>query len=160
MERRSLDYVRDIDDLTEMQALSFEINFPDERFIPRFFQDSLRQLGRDDRVYVYEEDHVIVGWLWLDLGRGESAVHVRHIQVREGRWGSGIGKRLLEDAISLCAAMERPTLTLNVTKANSRAMSLYDHLGFRAVEDHGDRQYMTLQVVGGKGKDKVSARRD
>lgn len=146
MERRAFDYDRDIDLLTEMQARSFEINFPDEPFIERFFRDSLHPLGRGQAVYIYEDDGEVLGWLWLDYTRRYATAHIRHIQVAESRWGEGLGRALLQEALTLARQARCREVTLNVTKANLRAMALYASLGFETQVDVGERQYMTLRL--------------
>lgn len=146
MEKRPFDYARDIECIVAMQQRSFEINFPGELFYEPAFRDSLRHLGRDEVVWVYEDGDQIVGWVWLDLGQGRRRIHVRQLQVLEERWGQGIGRHIMEEAIALCRELERTELTLNVTKSNARAMALYRSLGFQKVTDWGERQFMRLVV--------------
>jgi len=146
MEKRPFDYARDIECVVAMQQRSFEINFPGEVFYEPAFRDSLKRLGKDEIVWVYEDEGRVVGWIWLDLGQGRRRIHVRHLQVIEERWGQGIGRRILEEAIALCRELERAEITLNVTKSNARAMALYRSLGFQKVSDWGERQFMILAV--------------
>lgn len=75
---------------------------------------------------------------------GRKNGHIRHLQVLQSHWGRGIARRLIADAVALCCEQGCRTLTLNVTKANRRAMALYEHTGFVVVEDNGDLQRMLL----------------
>ncbi len=146
MERRALDIERDYETLLDMQRISWEINFPTLEFNEKAFRRSLRGAVRREEVYIYEIDDKLVGWLWLDLRAPSSGGHVRHIQVKRCRWGQGIGRAIMEDAISLCRDRSCPHITLNVTKANARAVSLYKHLGFEPVNDRGERMRMKLEL--------------
>ncbi len=146
MQRRPFDYARDIECVVAMQHRSVEINFPGESFYEPAFRDSLKRLRQDEIIWVYEDEGQVVGWIWLDLGQGRRRIHVRHLQVIEERWGQGIGRRILEEAIVFCREIERTEMTLNVTKSNARAMALYQSLGFQKVNDWGERQFMRLAV--------------
>jgi GNAT superfamily N-acetyltransferase len=148
MKRRMLDWRRDYDQLLAMQRLSWEINFPGREFSEAAFDVQLRFGAHDNEVYIYELEGQLVGWLWLDWSV-QRAGHIRHIQVEEAYWGQGLGRQILEDAIALCLQRDCRTLTLNVTKSNARAMTLYAHLGFVVADDHGDRQRMRLDLATG-----------
>ncbi|MBN1400912.1 MAG: GNAT family N-acetyltransferase [Anaerolineae bacterium] len=146
MDRRLVDVDRDYEQLLAMQRRSWEINFPGELFYEAAFMGSLRSSARRGQVYVYEMEGSLVGWLWLDLSPSHDHAHIRHIQVEEAYWGQGIGKAIVEDAIAICAQRRREEITLNVTKANERAMALYAGLGFVLDEDDGARQRMRLTI--------------
>jgi GNAT superfamily N-acetyltransferase len=139
MERRAADYRCDAERLLAMQRVSWEINFPGRGFRESSFRMSLRAGIDHGDVFVYEDAGDVVGWLWLD--RYEAGiVHIRHIQVAQERWGEGLGRRIMEDAIATALDEGRRAVTLNVTKSNRRAVSLYAHLGFRVTSDDGERQ--------------------
>ena len=146
LKRRPVDLDSDYPLLLAMQRLSWRINFPGTLFQEAAFLASLHAGHRRDLIYVYEMEGEIVGWLWLD-STSRNRVHIRHIQVRQSRWGQGLGRYLMEDAIRLCRRLGCRTLTLNVTKANERAMALYEHLGFDITEDYGERQRMRLDLT-------------
>jgi GNAT superfamily N-acetyltransferase len=156
MQRRPLDYARDIDLLVEMQYRTFEINFPGERFIERLFRDSLRRLDTGQAVYLYEEEGDLLGWLWLDFSRHHASVHIRHVEVAESHWGEGIGRAIMKDALAIAREGCCREVTLNVTKTNARALTLYEALGFDAQIDLGERQHMTLRLSGVDGAEAVS----
>lgn len=145
MERRAADYRRDTERLLAMQRLSWEINFPGRAFRESSFRMSLRAGIDHGDVFVYEEAGEVVGWLWLDR-YDAGIIHIRHIQVARDHWGVGIGRRIMEDAIATATSEGRRAVTLNVTKSNRRAVSLYEHLGFRVISDEGERQRMKLDL--------------
>lgn len=146
MERRMLDVERDYESLLDMQRLSWKINFPTLEFNEKSFHRSLRNAAHHEEVYVYEIDGEMVGWLWLDLRTPSAGGHIRHIQVKRSHWGQGIGYAIMEDAIALCRERDCPHITLNVTKSNVRAVTLYRGLGFEPVNDGGERMRMKLKL--------------
>lgn len=151
MERRQINLDTDLHALAEMQARSWEINFPDEVFVEPLFRDVVvAALNRSDSLYAYVEDERLVGWLWLDWRIGRRRAHIRHVQVDEELWGQGYGKRIVCDAIQLAREHERWVLSLNVTKSNQRAVRLYRGLGFRIWREMGPRQEMRLDLRGGE----------
>lgn len=145
MIRRPVDPVRDFAQLLEMQRQSFRINFPGSQVRSFYFRASLRESARRGDVYAYDLEGELVGWLWLDRS-AERVGHIRHIQVAEAHWGKGLGRQILQDAIRMFASEGRAEVTLNVTKANKRAMALYESTGFTIARDHGDRQFMNLSL--------------
>ena len=145
MERRAADYRRDAERLLAMQRVSWDINFPGRGFRESSFRISLRAGIDHGDVFVYEDAGEVVGWLWLD--RYEAGiVHIRHVQVAHEHWGEGIGRRIMEDAIATASEEGRRAVTLNATKSNERAVTLYTHLGFRVIGDEGERQRMKLDL--------------
>jgi len=130
--------------LLAMQRFSWDINFAGCEFDEIVFGRALRTSIDNEQVWLYECQGQIVGWLWLDTSSSVTGGHVRQLQVAQPFWGRGIGAHILGDAIALCRARECRAVTLNVTKSNQRAMSLYYRLGFCMRRDNGDRQYMEL----------------
>ncbi|MBM3188332.1 MAG: GNAT family N-acetyltransferase [Chloroflexi bacterium] len=147
MIRRALDMERDYPTLLAMQRLSWEINFPRLDFSGSAFRRSLESGARHDEIYVYEAEGEIVAWLWLDVAAPGRNGHIRHIQVAQSYWGMQVGRQLIDDAVAVCLERGCRSLTLNVTKANERAMSLYQSVGFVVVEDNGERQRMRLALT-------------
>ena len=146
MERRPLDIERDYEYILPMQRQSWQINFPGELTSEKGFRRFLTKAVRRGEVYVYEIDGTIVAWLWLDLSASKLTGHIRHVQVEQSYWGKGLGRCVVEDAISLSIEAGRRALTLNVTKSNRRAMALYERLGFIVEANNGERQFMKLEL--------------
>lgn len=137
---------RDMDALTAMQSESYVINFPEQTFREALFRPWLSSGIRRGEVWVYALEGEMVGWLWLDLRRSRRQAHIVHVQVATPRWGCGLGRRIVEDAIEQARAAGCARMTLSVTKSNARAMALYAGLGFQLLEDQGDRQMMMLAL--------------
>jgi ribosomal protein S18 acetylase RimI-like enzyme len=97
-----------------------------------------------NEVFGYEDEGDLVGWLWLDLTMPEIGAHIRHLQVAQRCWGKGTGRQMVLDVIEIAQNLHCPLVTLNVTKANERAMHLYQSLGFEVEQDSGARQRMVL----------------
>lgn len=148
MERRLAEFERDCETLLSLQRVSREINFPGLPYSERAFRYSLRSGTRRGQVHVYEIDGELMGYLWIDLAKPNTGGHVRHVQVIEERWGGGLGRAIMEDAIAMCIERGCHAVTLNVTKSNRRAVSLYSRLGFVPVEEDGNRQRMRLDLIG------------
>jgi GNAT superfamily N-acetyltransferase len=127
-----------------MHRASWTLNFPNTPYNERLLSGILHGVGTQ-RVHIYEQEGEFVGWLWLEAQPGAEG-HVRHVQVLRERWGEGLGRRIMLDAIELCRAAHCRRLTLNVTKANARARSLYASLGFKISQDRGTRQSMVLSL--------------
>jgi ribosomal protein S18 acetylase RimI-like enzyme len=145
MRRRYLQFSRDYAELLAMQQVSYALNFPGQELQEQWFRSALLAAARDKRVWVYEQDGLIIGWLWLD--RDEPGIlHITHIQVREDNWGKGIGRKIMVDAVSMAKREGRGAITLNVTKTNERATTLYHDLGYAATMELGDRQLMRLDL--------------
>ena len=149
MNRRLIRYEQDAETLLEMHRHSWRINFPGRRFDAGVFCLSLQASAERGEIYVYEEDGEIAAWLWLGFPT-QGTAHIRHVQVAEDRWGQGLGRRAMRDAISLTLARDCRTLTLVVTKSNARAMALYRSLTFVVDRDEGERQCMRLDLVGSR----------
>ena len=136
----------DMDLLTALQSESYAINFPEQTFREALFRPWLSSGIRRGEVWIYTLDGTMVGWLWLDLQRPRRQAHIVHVQVATANWGRGLGRWIVEDAIAQARAAGRSRMTLSVTKANARAMALYESLGFQVLEDQGDRQMMVLRL--------------
>ena len=147
MQRRLAEFERDCEKLLSMQRVSREINFSGLPYSEQAFRHSLRSGTRRGQVYVYEIGGELMGYLWIDLTKPETGGHVRHVQVTKEHWGEGLGRAIMEDAIAMCIERGCKAVTLNVTKSNVRAVSLYSHLGFAPVEDKGNRQRMRLGLM-------------
>jgi len=145
MRRRLADLERDYEALLIMHRLSWRINFPGRRFEEWLFRAPVEHGIARHEMYVYDEGDTVIAWLWLAFPR-RAVGHVRHVQVAAERWGQGIGRKVMHDAICLCRERGCRTLTLVVTKSNTRAVALYESLGFVMTRDEGQRQRMALDL--------------
>ena len=78
---------------------------------------------------VAEVDGLVVGYggIWLIIDEG----HVTNIAVDEKYRGKGIGSKILEGLIQLCADRNMIAMTLEVRKSNEVAQALYRKYGFK-----------------------------
>ncbi|NLJ47660.1 MAG: GNAT family N-acetyltransferase [Treponema sp.] len=92
-----------------------------------------RTLGRGGRLFVLALEDRIVGSAWVsDDGR---RLYLHHMAVLPELQGRGLGKRLLEAAVS--AARERGMqMKLEVSEANAGAIALYRKYGFETLEGY------------------------
>jgi ribosomal protein S18 acetylase RimI-like enzyme len=82
-----------------------------------------------------ESDGLRLGFLYVvtltDFFTGERHAHIGDIVVaREGE-GQGVGRTLMSAAESWAESRGYRFVTLSVFPSNTRALSLYEHLGFR-----------------------------
>jgi GNAT superfamily N-acetyltransferase len=145
MIRRVLDFDRDYPCILEMYRLSWQINFPGTTFSETWFAAALRVGAGKGQAWVYLLREEIAGWLWLDFSDW-GVGHIKHIQVHQPHWGRGLGRSIVEDAVRLCQQRGCAAMTLTVTKTNTHALTLYEHLGFALFEDQGERQRMRLEL--------------
>lgn len=91
--------------------------------------------------FVAEADGEIAGFLACNprwRGPNDHPTCEIHEIVVSPKWrGKGVGRRLMEHALSLGARRGCPTATLWVGKKNSRALAWYRKLGFEAVGSWG-----------------------
>lgn len=92
-----------------------------------------RTLGRGGRLFVLALEDRIVGSAWVsDDGR---RLYLHHMAVLPELQGRGLGKRLMEAAVS--AARERGMqMKLEVSEANAGAIALYRKYGFETLEGY------------------------
>jgi L-amino acid N-acyltransferase YncA len=85
-------------------------------------------------IWVMERKGGIVGWLSLrDFYDGRPAYHATAeigVYVREDHRGKGIGRRLVEEAISRAPELGLKTLTAGAFAHNEASVGLFDRMGF------------------------------
>ncbi len=87
-----------------------------------------RDLGR---VLVARDGQELVGHLQLIAGDRAGEAELKSLAVREGRQGSGVGRLLVDRAMSICREEGLTTLTLSTSPADARVLHFYQRLGFR-----------------------------
>lgn len=133
--------------------LYFAIHQPDpENLIPRSvlldptIAAYLENWGKpDDFCLVAVEGELVVGAVWGRIIAGDIRGHGNIdaqtpeliISILPERRGQKIGSKLLEEMLNALQAKGYERVSLSVQKSN-RAWHLYERVGFRSVEDHGD----------------------
>ena len=88
--------------------------------------------GRDLPLLAVVEQRA-VGLLWAKLDAADAqTVHLFQMWVAPAMRGQGIGKSLLERAISWARSVHARSVHLGVTCAETPALHLYESVGFRA----------------------------
>jgi len=95
------------------------------------------------RSLLAESENTLIGFLGAT---GSPVPRLRHsaqlfLGVLRSHWHCGVGRALLAEIIRWAPTVGLSRLELFVMKSNSRAIALYEQLGFR-VEGHRRRAYM------------------
>lgn len=101
----------------------------------RYFRSALRA----DAILVAEADGELVGYVKfgdvripeVDVEPGDSGLH--RVYVDAARQGEGIGRALLDAALSHPRLRAAPRVYLQVWEENRKAVELYESLGFQRV---------------------------
>jgi RimJ/RimL family protein N-acetyltransferase len=136
--------------VTLQKALFGETNFmlfaPDEYLVaPEEVSTQLEKIansGTGRRLLAIDQGD-LVGFLGVS---GSPIPRIRHsgllvIGVLQSHWHRGVGRTLITEAIRWAPTVGLSRLELFVMKSNSRAISLYERMGFR-VEGHRRRAYV------------------
>ena len=94
-----------------------------------------RALGR---VLVARDGPAVIGHLQLIPGARAAEAEVKSLAVREDRQGTGIGCRLMEQAVAVCREDNFSALLVATAAADTRALRFYQRLGFRFVRVERD----------------------
>lgn len=113
----------DLDRIMEIEEKTFNPPWSREAFLLELTKNLLA------KYIVAEVDGLVVGYggIWLIIDEG----HVTNIAVDEKYRGKGIGSKILEGLIQLCADRNMIAMTLEVRKSNEVAQALYKKYGFK-----------------------------
>lgn len=119
------------EDLDRVAGLWLDTNLKAHDFIPAQYWrgnfDAVRGMLLQAEVYVWEKDGAIQGFAGLD------GSYIAGLFVADGAQSGGIGKRLIE-----FLKAEKPKLTLNVYRRNTRAVRFYQREGFQIAGEGTD----------------------
>ncbi|WP_459193076.1 ribosomal protein S18-alanine N-acetyltransferase [Halosimplex sp. J119] len=105
-----------------------------ERFLgePGFLVAQVRDEEDSRETATVGDDGRVVGYVVADVvpNHGEGLGHVKDIAVAEERRSEGIGRRLLQRALTALAAQNVGAVKLEVRESNDTAMELYRGFGF------------------------------
>ncbi|WP_415379006.1 ribosomal protein S18-alanine N-acetyltransferase [Halosimplex sp. TS25] len=109
-----------------------------ERFLdePGFLVAQVRDAEDSRETATVGDDGRVVGYVVADVvpNHGEDLGHVKDIAVAAERRSEGIGRRLLQRALTALATQNVASVKLEVRESNDAAMDLYRRFGF---EHHG-----------------------
>jgi len=115
--------VEDLDQVAAIEIAAYE--FP---WTQAIFRDCLRA---GYNCWVLAHGAEIVGYGVLTVAAGEA--HVLNVCVGHDHQGLGLGKRLMQRLIDLARWHRAERIFLEVRPSNTRAIALYDHLGFNEI---------------------------
>ena len=133
----------DVDQVTEIERATFAIPWSRESF--------QREMEKNvaARYLVAEKEKQIIGYAgaWVILDE----CHITNIAVLESERGKGIGRRLVEALMQYVSNLGAAYATLEVRVSNTRAIRLYESLGFirmgrrkRYYEDNGEDAWLMV----------------
>lgn len=95
-----------------------------------------------NQIWTASEAGNIIGTIAIDgEDLGPSIAHLRWFIVEDGHRGSGVGKRLLTQAVSFCREKGFAEIHLWTFKGLDAARRLYEAFGFVLVDEQPDRQW-------------------
>ena len=114
----------------EMKHISDIIKIEQASFDPPWSEDALMsELGRSDAFFaVAVEEGTVLGFCVLRLLSGEAELF--QIAVAQEDRRSGIGSRLLEEALAFSVQNGAVSVFLEVRKSSEAAIGLYEKFGF------------------------------
>ncbi len=99
---------------------------------------------RDHHVWVAVEGAKILGGLILMVS--EATAKLANIAVHPDHGGRGIGGRLIEAALTACKAAACQEITLVTHAAMPENIRLYQHLGWQATGEEGNKVFMSRSI--------------
>ena len=93
----------------------------------------LVEYARSERSWVAVVDNEVVGYILV--GVLDNAAHIFHVCVHPGHQGIGVGKALIEKVKSWARSAGRPAITLATFYEVPWNGPLYEHLGFRVLDE-------------------------
>ena len=93
----------------------------------------LVEYARSERSWVAVVDDEVVGYILV--GVLDNAAHIFHVCVHPGHQGHGVGKALIEQVKSWARSAGRPAITLATFYEVPWNGPLYEHLGFRVLDE-------------------------
>ncbi|MDF3023780.1 MAG: hypothetical protein K0R10_1141 [Alphaproteobacteria bacterium] len=130
---------RDIDAMAKLYADAFA-DKNERTHLDNFLRWGVNE--RDMRVIIAEtEDHKIAGFVMTEFNSStmRNAVNVVDLAVSPEHQGQGVGRALLKQVEETALKNEFDTVTLQVRKGNTKAIGLYQSLGFGIMGE--DKKY-------------------
>jgi len=116
-----------VDDLPDVMAIENEV-YP----FPWTHGNFLDSLYSGYEIWIARDDaEALAGYLLLMLSVDEA--HLLNIAVRRNLHGRGVGRLLLDHAVTLARDKDMQSILLEVRPSNERAMSVYQRYGFAGI---------------------------
>lgn len=153
--------IADLDMLQQISRDTFQETFADsntQENMDRYLSENLTReklaseiANPDSSFYFAELDTNVLGYLKINSGRAQSekisdrSVEIERIYVCAAYHGKGLGKLLLDHAMSVALERHADQLWLGVWEHNLHAIAFYRKNGFEAFDQHvfmlgGDKQ--------------------
>lgn len=125
---------------------------PFEAFVARTLAEYILDAGANGRIWLAERAGRLVGCTAVvlrDNGRGQ----LRWVLVAPPARGSGLGKKLVLDALDWCRGRNCSEVFLETTDGLPESQALYESLGFEKVSDKteelwdGERPLVCMQLL-------------
>lgn len=115
----------DLDDIMEVEKLSFHVAWSRESFEKEINENKLA------KYLIAKTNDKVVGYcgVWLIVDEG----HITNVAVHPDFRGHSIGKALIKELIKKCAEIDIHKLTLEVRVNNAVAIHLYESFGFKGI---------------------------
>ena len=127
-------------DIESVMELWLDTNILAHSFIEREYwyrcYDAVKAMLPNATIYIYEENHVIQGFVGL------MDDYLAGIFVSAQFQSKGIGKKLLD-----CVKRQKCFLTLNVYKENARALNFYLREGFTLFKEQIDESTGKVEFI-------------
>lgn len=102
-----------------------------------------RELSNKDSFFFFAIDNGrVVGYLKLNINEAQSekilsnSLEVERIYILPKCKGKGIGKALIQHAISFALSKEKDSIWLGVWEHNANALKFYEKMGFKIIDKH------------------------
>jgi ribosomal protein S18 acetylase RimI-like enzyme len=111
-----------------------------EAYVAGPLADFVRSPSGRDRIWVAEQDGHLIGYIAI-VGVSSKTAQLRWFLVEPSARGSGLGKRLLREAVAFCRECGYESIFLMTVSALAAAAHLYESVGFEKVEERPGRQW-------------------
>jgi [ribosomal protein S18]-alanine N-acetyltransferase len=142
----------DINRVLELELSLFQAPWSREQFLDELINNPFALY------YVYEKEGLIVAYVGL-WDNGDIA-QITTLGVDQNHQNQGIGKKMMLYVIELCLSHHIENLTLEVRVSNSKAIHLYQTLGFsiqttrkQYYTDNYEDAYLMLKKIGENHED-------
>jgi GNAT superfamily N-acetyltransferase len=116
----------------------FDVTF--EAYVAEPLAEFVKAKRSRDRIWLAEQDGKLVGCIAI-VGVSDAVAQLRWYLVDPSARGQGLGKRLLDEAISFCRQQGYESIFLWTVSALTTAARLYRAAGFVKVEEKPGRQW-------------------